>query len=102
MMTPLNWLAGILFCLLLGLQYRLWIGDGSIAHLSRLRADIAAQEDDNQNLRERRRLLAAEVHALRTTTDAIEERARHDLGMIKKGETFFMIVKPPADTVNNQ
>lgn len=100
-MTPMKLLAATLFALLVLLQYRLWVGEGSIAHLKRLQADILAQQTDNERLRERRRLLAAEVHALKTSSDAIEEHARQDLGMIKKGETFFMVVDAPRESATN-
>lgn len=83
---------GILIALFLSLQYRLWIGEGSIAELSRLQDEINKQESINGQLIERNRILAAEVNALRKDDDAIEERARMDLGMIKPGETFFMVV----------
>lgn len=77
---------------LVGLQYRLWVGEGSLAEKSRLAREIALQESENVALRERNRQLAVEVLELKTGLDGIEERARYDLGMVKKGETFFMIV----------
>lgn len=88
----MKWLVGILIVCFLALQYRLWIGDGSIAELTRLQGEISVQMAQNEQLIERNRLLAAEVEALRQNEDAIEERARMDLGMIKPGETFFMVV----------
>lgn len=84
--------------LLLGAQYRLWVGDGSFSHLQSLHSHIREQQQENARLYERKQLLAAEVHALKTTSDAIEGRARKDLGMIKKGETFYMIV--PEDNAS--
>lgn len=84
-----------LFLIFIYLQCRLWIGDGSMAALVRLEDSIEKQSAENSQLQERNRLLAAEVLALKNTTDAIEERARKDLGMIKKGETFFMVLQPP-------
>lgn len=78
---------------LLILQYRLWVGEGSFAELVRLNDSIEKQVEDNTRLLERNQLLDAEVMALREGKDAIEERARNDLGMIKKDETFFMIVQ---------
>lgn len=78
---------------LLILQYRLWVGEGSFAELVRLNDSIDKQVEDNTRLLERNQLLDAEVMALREGKDAIEERARNDLGMIKKDETFFMIVQ---------
>lgn len=89
-------LLAALFFIFVYLQYRLWIGEGSIANLVQLQAEIATQSAENARLQERNRLLSAEVLALRTDKDAIEERARTDLGMIKKGETFFMVLQPNA------
>ena len=84
----------ILFILLLALQYRLWVGEGSLAHVSRLESDIVKQENENERLRQRNEVLKVEVKALKNGTDAIEERARSDMGMIKEGETFYMVVEP--------
>lgn len=74
------------------LQYRLWVGDGSIAHVVRLNKQIVMQSSENERLKARNQLLAAEVHSLKHGTDGIEARARQQMGMIKEGETFFMIV----------
>ncbi|MFL0811486.1 MAG: cell division protein FtsB [Agarilytica sp.] len=76
----------------LGLQYRLWVGDGSLAQVSRLQSEIIKQSAENDRLKTRNQLLAAEVDAFKIGTEGIEERARERMGMIKKGETFFMIV----------
>lgn len=98
-------LLAVLIILLLGVQYRLWIGEGSIAHKVELERKIKQQEGENNALRERNRILALEVEALKTGHDAIEERAREQMGMIKQGETFFMLVEPngkmPAQDKNN-
>ncbi len=94
----MKWLVLILTLMLIGLQYRLWISDGSLAHMARLQQKIDTQQAENQRLQERNRILAAEVKALRNGSAAIEERARTDLGMIKKGETFYMVLEgPPSE-----
>lgn len=85
-----------LFLIFVYLQYRLWIGDGSIAALVNLQDEMEKQSAENARLQERNRLLTAEVFALKNNADAIEERARTDLGMIKKGETFFMVLQPAS------
>jgi cell division protein FtsB len=85
--------AGLLILLVL-LQYRLWFGDGSLREVARLQAEISTQEDQNARLRERNRTLAAEVQDLKKGTTAIEERARTDLGMVGKSETFYQVVSP--------
>jgi cell division protein FtsB len=82
----------ILFVLLLALQFRLWTGDGSIAEISEYDAKIASQTAENDKLESRNEALLQEVSDLKTGLDSIEERARSELGMVKKGETFFLIV----------
>lgn len=90
----MKWLFLTLTILFLGLQYRLWVGEGSLAHVVRLQSEIEAQEVENNRLRERNRVIEAEVRGLKSGIDAVETMAREDLGMIKPGETFFMIVDP--------
>ncbi|HEY7884069.1 MAG TPA: cell division protein FtsB [Cellvibrionaceae bacterium] len=92
----MKWLLVVLTIMLLGLQYRLWIGEGSFAERAQLEREISIQLADNERQRERNRLLAVEVDDLKSGHNAIEKRARNDLGMIKKGETFFMIYDSPA------
>jgi cell division protein FtsB len=87
-----------LLIVLVLLQYRLWFSDGGMREVGQLRAEIAAQRKENEALRERNRTLAAEVQDLKKGTVAIEERARTDLGMIGKGETFYQVVKQAKDT----
>lgn len=97
----MKYLAVALLAVLVLLQYRLWFGQGGMREVERLRAEIAAQQAENDKLRERNRTLAAEVQDLKKGTVAIEERARTDLGMIGAGETFFQVVgkepQPSAD-----
>ncbi len=87
--------AGLVVILVL-LQYRLWLGDGGMTEVHRLRAEIEAQREQNRALKERNRTLYAEVQDLKKGTVAIEERARTDLGMVGKGETFYQVVQPKA------
>jgi cell division protein FtsB len=91
-------LATGLLALLLLLQYRLWLGEGGMREVARLRAEITAQREENSQLRERNRTLAAEVQDLKKGTTAIEERARTDLGMVGKSETFYQVVTPKPAT----
>ncbi|RKZ34402.1 MAG: cell division protein FtsB, partial [Gammaproteobacteria bacterium] len=67
--------------------------DGSLAEVNRLHEAIAAQKRENAGLQARNRRLEAEVEELKKGLDAVEERARRDLGMIHKDETFFQIVE---------
>jgi cell division protein FtsB len=92
----MRWLAGVLLFLLLWLQYRLWVGEGSLAEVQALRGEIAAQREEIAQMRARNEALQAEVQDLREGLDALEERARSELGMIKDGEVFLQIIDPPA------
>jgi len=89
----MRWLIGLLMVLLLTLQWRLWTGEGSLAQYHHLHERIEEQRQTNEFLRERNLELAVEVEALRESDDAVEERARADLGMIRDGEIFYMIVE---------
>lgn len=80
--------------LLIILQYPLWFGSGGVLTLWRLNREIAAQKADNARLTERNAALEAEVNDLKQGYEAIEERARTELGMLKKGETFYRIIDP--------
>lgn len=82
----------VLLALLVSLQYRAWVGEGSLAEVWRLSRDITEQRARNQEQRERNQALQAEVTDLKQGLDAIEERARRELGMIGKGEVFYQIV----------
>jgi cell division protein FtsB len=92
----MKFLAASLVIVLVLLQYRLWLGDGGMGEVHRLRAEIEVQRDQNRELKERNRTLAAEVQDLKKGTVAIEERARTDLGMVGRGETFYQVVTPNA------
>jgi len=84
---------GVLLILLLGLQYRLWVGDGSLSEVVQLKAELQTQQQRVNKLTHRNRVLEARVVELQHGSAAIEELARKDLGMIKKGETFFQIIE---------
>lgn len=83
----------LLSVLLVLLQYRLWFGDGGLVELSRLDAAVAAQRNENVRLRALNATLEAEVRDLKDGLEAVEERARRELGMIGRGETFFQFVE---------
>jgi len=89
----MKWILPLLIALIAGLQYRLWVGEGSYAEISRLQGDILNQQAENEKMRERNRILAVEVEELKSGLDSIEERARLEMGMIKEGETFYMLVE---------
>ncbi len=89
----MRWIMGVLLVLLAYLQVRLWVGDGSLAQQAQLENAIELQQQENGQLRERNAALARDVEALKRGSDAIEEKAREDLGMVKEGETFYMVVE---------
>jgi cell division protein FtsB len=82
----------VLIGLLLILQYPLWFGSGGMLALWRLNRGIAAQQADNAALKERNAAFEAEVNDLKQGYEAIEERARTELGMVKQGETFYQVI----------
>ena len=86
-------LAGILAALIVLIQYPLWLGKGGWVHAWGAEAKVAAQRAKNGQLELRNAALAAEVVDLKQGTDAIEERARYELGMVKQDEVFFQIVE---------
>jgi cell division protein FtsB len=90
----LRLLIGVLVLLFLLLQYRLWVGEGSLAEVNNLRHEIQTQRGELERLRARNRALQAEVDDLREGMEAIEERARNELGMVKPGEVFYQVVEP--------
>jgi cell division protein FtsB len=91
----MKWLAAALAAAIILLQYRVWLSDDGVRQVARLHRAVAAQEAENAQLAERNRQLAAEVRDLKTGLDALEERARSDLGMIAHNETFYQVVPTP-------
>ncbi|HYM29456.1 MAG TPA: cell division protein FtsB [Steroidobacteraceae bacterium] len=95
----MKWLAAALVVAVVLLQYRVWLSDDGLREVERLKAAVSTQRTQNDQLAERNRQLAAEVRDLKTGMDALEERARSDLGMIARNETFYQVVPiRPADT----
>lgn len=91
-------LAAVAIALVLLLQYRLWVAQGGMREVWNLRKEVAAQREENARLQERNRTLAAEVQDLKKGKAAIEERARTDLGMVGRSETFFQVVTAGSKT----
>ncbi|MAY43467.1 MULTISPECIES: cell division protein FtsB [unclassified Neptuniibacter] len=89
-----RWLIALLIVLFFGLQYRLWFGENSVRDIWDLDAKIELQKTINKELSQRNSELEAEVQDLKKGYAALEERARSELGMIRKGETFFQLVEP--------
>lgn len=103
----MRYLLLILLALFMLLQYRLWISDEGMQEMWRLRELVNEQAARNIDLEQRNAALEAEVRDLRQGSEAVEERARSDLGMIHDQETFFQIVgdeypaaKPATDNAD--
>ena len=79
--------------LFLTLQYKLWLGDDSVRSLNMLQEELDAQQAVNDDLQSRNRLLEIEVLDLKNGLEAVEERARSELGMIGDDEVFFLIIE---------
>lgn len=75
------------------LQYQLWLGDDSVRSLNMLEEELDAQRAVNEDLAARNRLLEIEVVDLKNGLEAVEERARSELGMIGENETFYLIIE---------
>jgi len=84
-------LAGILAGLILAIQYPLWLGKGGWLRVWDVDRQVDARRDKNAQLELRNGALAAEVRDLKQGLDAIEERARYELGMVKGDEVFFQV-----------
>ncbi len=84
------------------MQYKLWFGDASVRDVMNLKQSITEQRSKNEQVRQRNAVLAAEVEDLKTGLEAIEERARSELGMIKKDETFIHIVEGDSKDIAAQ
>ncbi|MGB5835388.1 MAG: cell division protein FtsB [Thiohalocapsa sp.] len=93
----MRWLILGLIILLGLLQYRLWVGDGSLEELHALRVQIDDYRTELQRLEARNLALAAEVQDLKDGLEAIEDRARSELGMIQRGEVFLQVIEKPKD-----
>lgn len=93
----MRWLQLGLVCLLVVLQYRLWLGDNGWRDLHRLDAEIAAQQAEIDRQQRRNAVLEARVEDLKSGLDAVEELARNNLGLIRPGETFYVISDDEVD-----
>lgn len=93
-MKGLTW---VLLTLIVLLQYPLWLGKGSWLRVFDLERQLKAQQAANAALRSRNAQLAAEVRDLKTGYDALEERARYELGMIRDDEVFFQVLEPAGN-----
>ena len=87
----MRWLALVFVALLLALQYPMWLGKGGWLQVREYDRQLAAQREANAKLKARNEALDADVRDLKSGYEAIEERARGELGMIKNDEVFFQL-----------
>lgn len=91
-------LAAVLGALIILIQYPLWLGKGGWLRVWQLERELSNQKIANAQREARNAALAAEVRDLKTGTEALEERARYDLGMVRNDEVFFQYADPkPKD-----
>lgn len=89
----MRFLIALLLVLLLALQAKLWLGEGGLLELRELRGSVAERSEQLEQLKLRNQRLTAEVVDLKQGLDAIEERARTELGMIGENEVFYLVVE---------
>jgi cell division protein FtsB len=87
-------IAFVLLSLLIWLQYKIWLQDGGIPEVVQLQQEVEEVKTEVQQLQERNSSLDAEVKDLKKGLDAIEERARSEMGMIKQGEVYYQVIEP--------
>jgi len=92
----MRWLVPVLAALLLLIQWPLWFGKGGWFRVWDLDRQLLVQRAANDSLSAQIATLAAETRSLKDGHEAVEERARSELGMIRSDETFFQLVAPPA------
>jgi cell division protein FtsB len=90
-------LAIVLGVLIVLIQYPLWLGKGGWVRAWDIDRQLAAQKAHNERLQARNDALEAEVRDLKQGSEAIEERARFELGMVRRDEVFVQIVEPRAE-----
>lgn len=92
----------LLIVLLVLLQYKIWLGDGGIPKIIQLQEEVKTVEARSEKLKERNHALNAEVADLKKGLDAIEERARSELGMIGKDEVYYQVIdaKPVSNSLS--
>jgi len=91
-------LGGVLIALIVLIQAPLWLGKGGWLRVWDLDRQLGVAQADNEQLKRRNTALAAEVQDLKQGFDALEERARYELGMVRPDEVFFQFANPAAAT----
>jgi len=95
-------IALVLLGLLIWLQYKIWLLDGGIPEIVQLEQDVEQVELEVKQLRERNQSLDAEVKDLKKGLDAIEERARSEMGMIKEGEIYYQVIESETEKLSDE
>ena len=89
----LNLIAVVFLAALIFLQYRLWFQPGGMHDISTIKAVLAVQTKENQTLKKRNDELVLQIERLQRSQDTVESRARNELGMVKKDEVFYQVVR---------
>ena len=97
----MKWLALGLLAVIASLQYRLWLSGDGVREVARLSEAVERQKSENEELVARNQQMVAEVTDLKAGMAAIEERARSELGMIGRNETFYQVVPARPHTLTN-
>ena len=92
----MRWLALVFIALIAALQYPMWLGKGGWLQVRELGRQLETRQAANAALKARNDALDAEVRDLKTGSEAIEERARSELGMVRSDEVFFQVQSEPA------
>lgn len=98
--TAVKIIALVLLFLLLWLQYKIWLEDGGIPEVVQLQQEVEQVKTEVQRLQDRNLSLDAEVKDLKKGLDAIEERARSEMGMIKQGEVYYQVIEPKDNALS--
>ena len=91
-------IALVLLIFFIWLQYKIWLQDGGLPEVIQLQKEVEQVKTEVEKLQERNASLDAEVKDLKKGLDAIEERARSEMGMIKQGEVYYQVIKPESET----
>jgi cell division protein FtsB len=86
-------LIAVITLLIIHLQYRIWVGEGSVKQIKEYQVRLEAVKEQAKEKKERNEALYAEIEDLRKGQEAVEERARDELGMIEENETFFQVIE---------
>jgi len=98
----MRFLSLLLIIFIVLLQYRLWFGKHSVPDYLTLKEKMHHQQSNNEKLKQRNKLLYADINDLKSGVEAIEERARNELGMIKEGETFFRVIPAQSSSASKK